>query len=86
MLPVAEITRMKMRRGRNLVFRVPQAVNACAAGNLAVIIQLNTKYADVAELADALASGASESNFMQVQVLSSAPICTISSDGRAPDS
>ena len=32
-----------------------------------------TKYADVAELADALASGSSESNFIGVQVPSSAP-------------
>ena len=31
------------------------------------------KYADVAELADALDSGSSESNFMWVQVPSSAP-------------
>ena len=31
------------------------------------------KYADVAELADALGSGPSESNFMWVQVPSSAP-------------
>ena len=32
-----------------------------------------TKYADVAELADALDSGSSESNFIWVQVPSSAP-------------
>jgi hypothetical protein len=31
-------------------------------------------FADVAELVDALASGASESNLVEVQVLSSAPL------------
>jgi hypothetical protein len=31
-------------------------------------------FADVAELADALDSGSSEGNFVEVQVLSSAPI------------
>ena len=35
------------------------------------------KYADVAELADALDSGSSESNFMWVQLPSSAPRKTI---------
>ena len=34
----------------------------------------NKQYADVAELVDALASGASASNGVKVQVLSSAPI------------
>ena len=34
---------------------------------------LGITYADVAELADALDSGSSESNFMQVQVLFPAP-------------
>ena len=33
----------------------------------------STNYADVAELVDALASGASASNGVEVQVLSSAP-------------
>ena len=40
-------------------------------------------YADVAELADALASGASESNFMWVQVPSSAPFRGVAQFGRA---
>jgi hypothetical protein len=35
---------------------------------------LTTEQADVAELADALDSGSSEGNFVEVQVLSSAPI------------
>ena len=35
--------------------------------------KLNFKYADVAELADALDSGSSESNFIWVQVPLSAP-------------
>ena len=38
-----------------------------------VRIHLSPPYADVAELADAHGSGPCESDFMQVQVLSSAP-------------
>ena len=38
-----------------------------------LIYTLSIKYADVAELADALDSGSSESNFMWVQVPSLAP-------------
>ena len=40
---------------------------------LAVKTAQTTKYADVAELADALVSGTSECTFMWVQVPSSAP-------------
>ena len=37
------------------------------------LLDYNKQYADVAELVDALASGASASNGVEVQVLSSAP-------------
>ena len=37
------------------------------------LLDYNRQYADVAELVDALASGASASNGVKVQVLSSAP-------------
>ena len=37
------------------------------------LLDYNKQYADVAELVDALASGASASNGVKVQVLSSAP-------------
>ncbi len=37
------------------------------------MLKLKNKYADVAELADALDSGSSEVTLVQVQVLSSAP-------------
>ena len=38
-----------------------------------LILQLNSYYADVAESADALVSGTSGSDIVEVQVLSSAP-------------
>ena len=38
------------------------------------VVNLRQQYADMAELADALASGASGSNLVEVQVLLSAPL------------
>ena len=41
--------------------------------DVGLFLDYNKQYADVAELVDALASGASASNGVKVQVLSSAP-------------
>ena len=71
---MADTASAKRCSGRNIRFRVPQTVSwarltsPTQIKNLIIFLD-----ADMAELADAHGSGPCESDFMQVQVLLSAP-------------
>ena len=72
-LPVGEKASLRRRRNKENCEQREQGdyVTSRLAGRDCP--EIKTKYADVAELADALDSGSSESNFIWVQVPSSAP-------------
>ena len=60
-------------------------VSAIIANVGKLLFVMAVGFAVVAELADALDSGSSEGNFMEVQVLSTAPINTLCGSGGMAD-